>query len=380
VVLVPPPAKSPVGQTTVPVAPAALPPVARDLAGYRSLVQRYGAGGREEAALDLASWPGTRLKEVARATEAALTEETANASGHRERRLRADAESRAAAVDSALLLTDAALRRGGDEDDALESARRLLEAEGDSAEARDRRRRWALAVSSHFLDQSRLERAHHWAEEARRVDGSDPASLVALGVVAEMEATLGDARNPLRPVSARRREATPAGSDSLPAFLGAAERERKAREAEDLHAAALARDPAMAEAHLRHGRMLGRRGRVGEAAADLDWVVAHGDARLRAVALLLLARQEDGQGATEAALRHYAAALELAPRSLSATVGRSELLSRSGRPADAARELTTALSPAAAGGEAADPWLAYHLGFHPAAADVLPSLRIGARP
>jgi VWFA-related protein len=361
--------------------PVALPAVPKDVSGYRSLVQRYGAGGREPAALDLAAWPAARLKDAARAMEAVLTEEVTDAAGHHVRRIRVDPESQTAAVDSALLLTEAAFLRVGDEEDALEAARHLLDLAGDSGEARTRMRRWALLVSSHFLDQSRLEFARRWAEEARRLDGTDPAALLALGIVSEMEATLGDARHPLRPVSARRREATPAGSESLPAFLGQAERERKAREAEDLFAAAIAKEPSRAEARLRHGRLLARRGRVAEASQDLEWVVVHGqDVQMRAVAHLLLARQDDARGETDAALRHYAAAWELAPHSLSASVGRSELLSRSGRQREAAQVVTGALSSSSSGGETIDPWLAYHLGFRAATADGLASLRIGGRP
>jgi tetratricopeptide (TPR) repeat protein len=283
-------------------------------------------------------------------------------------------------VDAALLFTEAALLRPGDETEALDAARRLLEALGDSADARDRHRRWALALSAHLLDRSSLPLARRWAEEARRVDASDPAVLLALGVVDEVQATLGDAHSMLRPAGTRPGEPPPIGSESLPKFQSQAERERLARQAEDLYTRAVVRDPKLTEARLRRGRLLARRGRVAEAAADLDWVVAQAaDPRQRAVAHLLLARQADAQGQVEPALRHYGSASELAPGSLSAMVGRNELLSRSGRAREAAQDLTDALSRRGVG-DTPDPWLVYHLGFHARPADVLAALRIADRP
>jgi VWFA-related protein len=355
VAVAPPPGPRP-GPPTTP----ALPPVARDAAGLQSLVTRYGTAGRESAVLDLASWPTNRLKEVVRGREAALAGERA--------------------VDAALLLTESALLRVGDEHDALAAAGRLLAPIGDSAEARDRRRRWALAVSAHFLDQSRLDQAREWAEDARKVDPGDAAALVARGVVDEVQATIGDPRNPLRPAQARGPDAAPVGSESLTRFLGKAERDRLAVNAEDLYTRALEREPQSAEAHLRRGRLLALRGRVAEASADLEWVAAHAsDARLQAVAHLLLARQADAQGQVEAALRQYAAALERAPGALSALVGRSELLARSGHSGEAADALVGALSERR-GADRPDPWLTYHLGFHARTAESLTSLRVAGRP
>jgi VWFA-related protein len=356
------------------------PPATRDLAGYQSLVRRYGAEARDRAVLELASWPPGRLKDVARAHEAALVEQVVLASGQGARRVRPDLEAQTAALDAALLLTEAALLRVGDEEDGLEAAKRLFEALGGSPDGRERHKKWALAVSGHFLDQSRVDGARRWAEEARRVDGSDAAVLVALGVVSEIQVTLADAHGGLRPVSSPGREAAPIGSESLPKFQSQAARERLAREAEDLYDRALEHEPDSVEARLRRGRLRARRGRAAEADADLDWVAAHAtDVRLRAVAHLLLARQADGQGRTEPALRHYESALELAPGTLSALIGRSELLARSGRAREAAESLTSALSRRT-GPEVVDPWLAYHLGFHPRTADVFTALRGAGRP
>jgi tetratricopeptide (TPR) repeat protein len=153
-----------------------------------------------------------------------------------------------------------------------------------------------------------------------------------------------------------------------------------ARAAEDLYTRAVDRDPALTEARLRRGRLLAHRGRVTEAARDLEWVAAQpADPRLRAVAHLLLARQADAQGQVDAALRHYRAASELAPGALSALVGQGELLSRTGRAREAAEELTRALSRRGTD-QAADPWLAYHLGFHPRTADALSTLRVAGKP
>ena len=122
----------------------------------------------------------------------------------------------------------------------------------------------------------------------------------------------------------------------------------------------IALDPTLAEAHLRHGRVLQLLGRTSEAAAAFDAVPATADKRWRYLAEMFRADVAERARDHAAAKTRYQAALAVWPDSQAAVLALSRIEASDGEwPAAQAR--LAVLAPRA-GGRPEDPWWAYAFG------------------
>jgi tetratricopeptide (TPR) repeat protein len=134
---------------------------------------------------------------------------------------------------------------------------------------------------------------------------------------------------------------------------------RELEQAERFLRQAVARGPELAEAHLRFGRVLYRRGDLAAAARELQAVLASTTVDpIRYLAWTFMGQVEVERGNLEAAERCYTEAERLLPAGQVARVARSELAYSSGRGADAAAQMTATLQQAGKD----DPWWLYLLG------------------
>lgn len=124
---------------------------------------------------------------------------------------------------------------------------------------------------------------------------------------------------------------------------------------------AIALDPALAEAHLRMGRVLLALGRPADAEAAFARVPeSTGDRRWRYLAEMFRADAADARGSRAEARARYEAALRVWPEAQSPAIALSRMAATDGDwPAAQAR--LEALAPRA-GGRAEDPWWAYGFG------------------
>lgn len=309
---------------------------------YWGLVQRYQEGQYTDTASELAAWPPGRWEEEARAL--------VTGGG-------CDASCLRGAV---LLHTEAAVANQARGQRPLAAAH-LGQAHDLLGRIQDDafRRAWLLAVGYHLQGYVILVPAQRDFEECLKSNHSDPQALLALGTIHELRSILEG----LEPRG--RSEPAPEGSgEILPDFLRMAEREREAKEAENLYQRALRADPNLVEAHLRLGRVWQRRGRMGDARREFQWVLANGqDHELLFLARLFLGAQEQMADRASEALLHFRAAVDLEPRAQSARLALSLAQRASGDARAAQSTARAALWPAAEGAAAPDPWVSYHLGL-----------------
>jgi tetratricopeptide (TPR) repeat protein len=144
------------------------------------------------------------------------------------------------------------------------------------------------------------------------------------------------------------------------------------RAAEKHYRRAIQLEPGLAEAHLRLGRVLQRRGKAKPARAELIWVVENSQHdQLLALAQLFLGELEESRGQFEEAVVRFRLALKAEPQSQAARLALSQALHRSGEvpaSAEAARAVLVREDPS-------DSWLAYHFAFPKRAESAMQKLR-----
>jgi tetratricopeptide (TPR) repeat protein len=241
------------------------------------------------------------------------------------------------------------------------------ESEG-SVEARQAfRHTWLLAVGKLLMSLGYPSKALSYFEDCRKF--FPVGSLLAAGSAQELMGSIDG----LVPVPGNRGNLFGLTPTSLWFEQGRRRAMQQAlREAEKHYRRAIELEPGLAEAHLRLGRVLQRRGRAKQARAELSWVVENSSqSQLLALAQLFLGELKEGRGQVDEAIMCFRAALRAEPDSQAARLALSQALHRSGEmpaSAEAARAVLVREEPG-------DGWLAYHLGFPRRAKAVMDRLR-----
>jgi VWFA-related protein len=327
-----------------------VPSVAPGLAGLRQLTALYREGKVGPAVISLARWEPRDRKEALRALA------------------RGAAEDPSLGIAAAVLATEVAFTRPGQEKTELEEARRLLDQVQDPARRDEVLRLWLVTAGQRYQYSTRFDEAERLFNECLKRQPADPRANLALGSIHELRAALGLlSRGPMGGTGVA------LGSESLLALQARSGRAKEAEGAEERYRKALA-DPLTApEARLRLGRTLQLQGKNGAAAPELETAAQAPDPRLRALALLFLSRIEGGKDG--AALERARAAHAALPGSQTVAIGFAHALARAGKRQEGADVVRAAL---AAPAPDTDAWLAYQLGGLDTSA--LDALRKGVRP
>lgn len=167
-----------------------------------------------------------------------------------------------------------------------------------------------------------------------------------------------------------------------PLRLGTSRADRRGHleQAEKELRAAFAADPALAEAHLRRGRVLLLLGRAPEAEAEIEWVLREGrDPARRYLALLFEGRLREGRGDLAGAAESYRAAGATDPDGQTAHVALGHVLDRLGDVAGSRDALGRAVAKASRLAVPPDPWWTYPYGQGDRVDPLLAELRLEAR-
>jgi VWFA-related protein len=355
-------------EETPATSPVALEQPPETVAQYLDLVERYRAGQDTTAVLEAYSFDGIRdvVQELLTGPDACPR-----------------AWCREAA---ALMHTDAALALLGRNripgaDLQLQAARWLLGFDvrlddsasdppesQESIEARQRfRNTWLLAVGRLLTALGHPSRALSYLEDCREF--FPVGSLLAAGSAHELMGSIeGLVPMPARP-------GTVFGQSPPPNWFALYTRramKKALRDAESAYREAIQLEPGVAQAHLRLGRVLQRRGKEKQARAELVWVVENSPpGPLLALAQLFLGELEERRGRLDAAIGHLRLALRAEPDSQAARVALSHALHRSGE-MPASNEAAHALL---ARRESGDSWLDYHFPSPQSAEATLAGLR-----
>lgn len=206
-------------------------------------------------------------------------------------------------------------------------------------------RQWYLAVGAFMSRTRRIEPVHF--ERALELFRDDPEVLFTVAAVHEalagvrMQATLRSMRVP--------RDVT----------FGVQSEGAELRLAEQLYKRALERRPAMVEARIRLGRVLGLRGRHQEAVEQLRQGQSAGEPLLRYYALLFLGAEYEALGNGSEARRSYEQAAAVAPTAQSPLLGLSRVADRAGDRAAAREAVGRVLELPVDDPEHIDPWWVY---------------------
>lgn len=230
-----------------------------------------------------------------------------------------------------------------------------------------------LALTSHATLQL-------WNAESMALAGlerfpEDPELLTVLGSVKE---TVASVRRYDPSPDQRRGSQAPAGGYRIEGELGDGRTYRlpsaSLSEAEACYSQALTRQPGLAEARLRLGRVRTLQGRAAQALPDLERLgrEEHGPPRQRYLAWLFAGQAREQLGELPAAATAYRAALEVEPEGQSAWVGLAHALEQQGEHQPAQVAVGEALR---AEGLREDPWWSYRSGQHEPLAALLQELR-----
>lgn len=283
-------------------------------AAYRAQVERYRRGERLEAIAELSGWPDGRVhREVGAVLEqsrhgqefplaAALLLQTESA--------RRAAESRDRRAFDARL------------EDAAALAGLVAHRPADAAIAKQ----WYEAVGYDLIGWGAAARARGMLERGLKLVPDDPELLLALGVADELEGSA--------------------------ASLATAEK---------VYRRVLDKNPDIAEARLRHGRVLGELGRTREGLLEIEWVLdASQDPRLRCLALLFQGRAAERQGRLADAIACYRSAAQTDAASQTANLALGRVLDETGDRAGATAALAEAAPSASRRRD--DAWWLYRFG------------------
>ena len=324
------------------------------------LLERYRGGGREEVVSEVAAWPRERVwKHVERV----------------QGRVQGKQDLGGPLTLVVMLHTDAALldrarRRAFGSDLQMEAARafvRLVPADPVGASFA---RRWYLGVASYEQGLWDAGRARSLLEEARRRFPQDAELLVALGSVDEMEGSLPPP-SPPPPAVAR-----PGGILVRSYDASAHDRREELMKAEESYRQALALEPGLGEARLRHARVLARLGEGAESLAELGRVLEGPvDERARYLAHLFAGHVLEEGGRPEEAVAAYRRAVEAAPRCQAGRLALAHALDGLRSQEGAALVLLQAITPDDAEGGRRDPWWTYPFGQADRVGSILDGLR-----
>jgi hypothetical protein len=213
--------------------------------------------------------------------------------------------------------------------------------------ADDTVRQWYLMSCAFMSRISNIEATH--VERALELFPNDPQVLFHAAAVHEVFASVRT-QAPLRTMKVP--QGVTFDVQSVSAEL---------RRAEQLYKRALERDPALVEARIRLGRVLGLRGRHEEAIDQLRQGQSAGEPVLRYYAHLFLGGEFEALGNGTEARRSYEQAAILAPTAQSPLLGLSRVADRAGDRA-AARELVGRVLKLPVGDlEYNDPWWVYEV-------------------
>jgi tetratricopeptide (TPR) repeat protein len=185
--------------------------------------------------------------------------------------------------------------------------------------------RWYLALGYELMGRHDPDRARSLLEAARRPFGGDARLLLALGALAEFEAS---EQAPV--VLARLQPGAP--QPRLPMDLGR-KRDRRASlaDAEQRYRESLLIEASLDEAHVRRGRVLAQLGRAAEARPELEWAAARSrDPYLRYMAFLFLGRLHEEAGRLDVAVAAYRSAVTEDPGCQAANLALGRALHRLG--------------------------------------------------
>jgi len=206
-------------------------------------------------------------------------------------------------------------------------------------------RLWYLASAAEFARRKDFAELEVHLEHARQTVPNDPEILLASGWVHESFAA------PASQAAARQRSSIAVGT-----------RNAHLRRAEGYFRDALARNPELAEARLRLGRVLGLQNRHEDALVELLRALELAEDRTQSYyALLFLGRSEEALGRLEAARRRFERASALYPIAQSPRLALSRLAVERGDEQAAQRVLDEAIDPPGAHADG-DPWWVYDLG------------------
>ena len=208
-------------------------------------------------------------------------------------------------------------------------------------------RRWYLAAGAFMSRTRRIEPVHF--ERALELFRNDPDVLFAVAAVHEVLAGV-------RTQAALRSMKVPRD-----VTFGVQSEGAELRLAEQLYKRALERNPALVEARIRLGRVLGLRGRHDEAIGHLRQGQSAGEALLRYYAHLFLGAEYEALGNGSEARRSYEQAAMLAPTAQSPLLGLSRVADRAGDRAAAREAVGRVLTLPAGDPEQADPWWVYEV-------------------
>jgi hypothetical protein len=206
-------------------------------------------------------------------------------------------------------------------------------------------RRWYLASCAFMVSISRIDPPHF--DRALELFPNDPDMLFFAGSVHEVFAGV-------RTQSAIRSMDAPRGV-TFDVQTEAAE----LRRAEQLYKRALERNPALVEARIRLGRVLGVRGRHEEAVKELRLGLAATEPLLRYYAHLFLGVEFEALSNGAEARRSYEQAVALQPNAQSALLGLSRAADQAGDRVAARSTIERMLKLPPDDAERADPWWVY---------------------
>jgi tetratricopeptide (TPR) repeat protein len=122
-------------------------------------------------------------------------------------------------------------------------------------------------------------------------------------------------------------------------------------------------EPSLAEAHMRYGRVLEKRGEAGKAKGPLRTALELDESPfVNYVALLVLGQIVERDGDLETAIAHYTAALELVPNWQVAYVALSHALHAAGRNKESADVLAKTMGAPIPSPRDFDGWMVYEKG------------------
>jgi tetratricopeptide (TPR) repeat protein len=135
------------------------------------------------------------------------------------------------------------------------------------------------------------------------------------------------------------------------------------KKARDLYRRALSADPRLAEAHLRYGRVLEKRGEFDKAKGPLQTALELNESPfINYVALLMLGRIAERERDFEAAMGHYRTAIDRLPEWQVAYVALSHVLHAMGRTKESADVLATTMEARITSSQNFDGWMIYEEG------------------
>lgn len=236
--------------------------------------------------------------------------------------------------------------------------------------------RWLLAAGCYYQSEAQGARAVDLLQEALRLSDKDAEIPLALGAVHEVSGSLwrrGESPTflPSGPVTSRaEREQFRARSTSR----------KQLATAEGFYREALRLDPALAEAHLRVGRVLERLGEDEKAQPELEWVIDNSrDPYLLGLAQLFLGVLHEEKEEWSEAIEAYRRAVAAKPKWQVTHLALSHALNRAGVRREAETEIHATLKLKVREDTTDSGWEVYYV-LRVRSAGIMNALKKGIRP